>query len=226
MARIKRDPDAPPVDEAILAAAQRLFREKGFQATSMKEIATRADLTAAAIYYHYANKQDILYQSLLGAVTSLVRACEPALINLPDDAVRALDSFVRCHILHQFSNIGDVATTYSAVVYGSRERTNLLKLEQQRELSQLERSHFGNLRDILEAGRNAGVFHFVDSTVIAFSIIGACEHIVHWARQGRRLTIEQIADAHADIALRIAGYCQSSQEFVGEPAESSKLTKN
>ena len=45
----------------ILAVALRLFAERGYDATSLQDIADEMDLTKAAVYYHYPAKTDLLH---------------------------------------------------------------------------------------------------------------------------------------------------------------------
>ena len=60
----KPAPDQPPeagsTRERILDVALDLFIEKGFDGTSLREIAEKLGFTKAALYYHYASKDDIL----------------------------------------------------------------------------------------------------------------------------------------------------------------------
>lgn len=46
--------------ETIRAVALELFSAKGFEQTSLREIAERVGLTKASLYYHYSSKQDLL----------------------------------------------------------------------------------------------------------------------------------------------------------------------
>lgn len=46
---------------AILAAALELFRQQGFAATTMREVAERASVAVGAAYYHFRTKDEILY---------------------------------------------------------------------------------------------------------------------------------------------------------------------
>jgi AcrR family transcriptional regulator len=48
--------------ERILDVALELFNERGYDKTSLREIAERLDVTKAALYYHFASKQDILLE--------------------------------------------------------------------------------------------------------------------------------------------------------------------
>ena len=56
----KVEPEAASTRERILDVALDLFTEKGFDGTSLREIAERLGVTKAALYYHFASKDDIL----------------------------------------------------------------------------------------------------------------------------------------------------------------------
>jgi len=67
------EPHTPPRDTRaeILDVAAELFTEKGYDATSLREIAERLGITKAALYYHFPSKDDIL-RALLKPMTTLV----------------------------------------------------------------------------------------------------------------------------------------------------------
>lgn len=50
--------------EKILEAAKRVIMRKGIEGTSVREIAKEAELTTGAIYHHFKNKEEILYEVL------------------------------------------------------------------------------------------------------------------------------------------------------------------
>jgi AcrR family transcriptional regulator len=67
--------DAPRTRERILDAALLLFAEKGYDATSMREISEQLGITKAALYYHFDSKADIVRAMLAdteGRVSGLV----------------------------------------------------------------------------------------------------------------------------------------------------------
>jgi AcrR family transcriptional regulator len=67
--------DAPPTRERILDAALTLFADKGYEATSMREISEQLGITKAALYYHFDSKADIVRAMLADTerrVTELV----------------------------------------------------------------------------------------------------------------------------------------------------------
>ena len=72
----RKRPEAPAVDDRrahILAAAQRVFEEKGLDGANMRAIAREAGYTPGALYFHYASQEEI-YADLLS--TSLARLHE------------------------------------------------------------------------------------------------------------------------------------------------------
>jgi AcrR family transcriptional regulator len=50
--------------QRLLAEAQRLFRERGYAATSLEQIAEAAEVTKGAIYGHFASKEDLLITAI------------------------------------------------------------------------------------------------------------------------------------------------------------------
>ena len=55
--------------QRLLAEAQRLFRERGYAATSLEQIAEAAEGTKGAIYGHFASKEDLMLSALEAAPT-------------------------------------------------------------------------------------------------------------------------------------------------------------
>jgi len=72
--RIARSDNRLPL---ILDEAARLFREKGYAATSMRDIAAAVDMLPGSLYYHFAAKEDLLvavYEEGVRLITEKVRA--------------------------------------------------------------------------------------------------------------------------------------------------------
>ena len=51
--------------QAILDAAERLFAENGYAATSLRQIISKAGVNLAAVHYHFGSKQELLDQVIL-----------------------------------------------------------------------------------------------------------------------------------------------------------------
>jgi len=71
----------------ILDEAARLFREKGYAATSMRDIASAVDMLPGSLYYHFAAKEDLLvavYEEGVRLITEKVRAAIARRTRAPD----------------------------------------------------------------------------------------------------------------------------------------------
>jgi AcrR family transcriptional regulator len=67
VARLTRAESKERTRQRLLAEAQRLFRERGYAATSLEQIAEAAEVTKGAIYGHFASKEDLMLSALEAA---------------------------------------------------------------------------------------------------------------------------------------------------------------
>ena len=74
VARVTRAESKERTRQRLLAEAQRLFRERGYAATSLEQIAEAAEVTKGAIYGHFASKEDLLF---LVHKTAMERGLKP-----------------------------------------------------------------------------------------------------------------------------------------------------
>lgn len=103
------DPDAQPQRRraprlasgaSIQEAATQLFLEKGYQATSMDEIAARAGVSKQTIYTHFTNKEELFTQLVLGnaaRVDAFVSEL-PTIVDAADDLRDGLTELARRYL--------------------------------------------------------------------------------------------------------------------------------
>jgi AcrR family transcriptional regulator len=97
--------------EKITASALTLFATQGFDATSLKDITTLADVNVAAIHYHFGNKDDLI-RAVLESVAQPINALRTqALEKLSGDGTltleRIVDALVAPPIMHSLQTTGD-----------------------------------------------------------------------------------------------------------------------
>ena len=84
--------------EAVLAAAVRLFNQRGYEATSMGDLAEALRITKSSIYHHVTSKQDLLRMAVNHALDGLEAAA--AEVRAPDrPAIDRLELLVRRSVL-------------------------------------------------------------------------------------------------------------------------------
>ncbi|MFC7545934.1 TetR family transcriptional regulator [Plantactinospora sp. GCM10030261] len=89
--------------QRILAVAAALFAERGYRATSMQEIADRIGITKAALYYHFAAKQDVLHELTGPVLDELEQTLNEAEAAGDAEAVRwrAIEAFLDVFLRHR-----------------------------------------------------------------------------------------------------------------------------
>jgi AcrR family transcriptional regulator len=70
VARVTRETSKARTRQRLLDEAQRLFRERGYAATSLEQIADAADVTKGAIYGHFASKEELLLSAIEATPTA------------------------------------------------------------------------------------------------------------------------------------------------------------
>jgi AcrR family transcriptional regulator len=203
MARVRRDPNDLPIPEKILQAATSLFSRMGYDNTPMSLIAEEAGITPGALYYHFANKQDIIFRTLERAALELGSVCISAAA-AATDPLGKLRAFVEADVRYQLTSLDTIAPVYTGLVYGARRRDDLLTKDQLARLRDLELRHLDALRAILEEGIRRKAFAKKPVTLTAFAIIGMCEHVVNWHKPTGALSPVQIARFFADQAQIVA----------------------
>lgn len=89
--------ESPTTREAILAGAASAFSERGFAATSMREIVRRSDASLGSIYYHFASKEEILRDLIRDNFARVLARLDERLTGVVDPR-RRLEVFVDNHL--------------------------------------------------------------------------------------------------------------------------------
>src|ERR1700691_3788161 len=81
----------------LLAAAERLFAERGFLAVRLEDIGAAAGVSGPAIYRHFPNKESLLVELLVGISTRLLAGAREVR-SRESDAAAALDGLIDFHL--------------------------------------------------------------------------------------------------------------------------------
>lgn len=198
--------------ELIVAAAAALFRERGFAATSMQEIADAVGLTRPALYYHFRNKEEIL-ESLVEEIT-LKSIRKTLLLNAEPSADPA-------------QTLRTVVTAYALWILRHPQHFAVLSRDEQDLPQQARELQRRGRRELLETfsrvirtGVDTGRFRVVNPTVTTLSIFGMCNWTVQWFKPEGQLSEEQVANEIADLAVAMVQRPASAQEIDGADARS------
>ena len=169
----------------ILSASAKLFRRRGYLATTMEDISSATKLNKAAIYYYFKNKATILFEIGLTSMEFLLDMAEP--VEAGDlKPQEKLATLVRKHLEWALTNIGTAGL-------GQLEIRNLTP--KSRRLYIAERDKYEAVfRRIIKDGAKQGVFRDIDPKLASLFILGFLNSMVIWYKQSGGLSTDQIAD--------------------------------
>ena len=158
-------PTKPTTRERVLRAAVRVFTERGFDATSMREIAARAGVTKPVIYYYFQSKQE-LYATLLRHVleeTDKVFAAEAARRGTAANRIRGL---IATHV-----RLCREEPELARFVYQVFSYPGALPLGF--DYQSLGHRILGRMEDLIREGQRRGEFRRVDPSCAVMMMHGA-----------------------------------------------------
>ena len=184
--------------DKILAAALDLFVSRGFEGTTVDEIAEAVGLTKGAIYFHFATKDDVLL--------ALLDQVERNFVDPMDRRVRragpsARDKFVA--FAHQQSELG-VGRTKLAIL-AIKTSSDLAGGDEQLgpRIRHIYRRLYDIVEDIVELGKARGEFRTDVSTrqIASFVIATHDGTFLEWQRRGLELKPAEIIHAFRSLVL-------------------------
>lgn len=159
----------------LLDAAARLFREKGYAGTTMRDIAAAAGMLAGSIYYHFPNKDALL----IAVYTEGVRRITAAVALAVDEAEGAwprLEAACVAHLEHLLAR-----SDYASVVIRVHPQEFSPRTAQKlRALRDGYEDWFRRLCGALPLPREA------DADELRLLLLGALNSAAAWYRAGRR----------------------------------------
>jgi AcrR family transcriptional regulator len=184
-------PNNERVAEIYRTAAQVILR-KGYDATSVNDIANALGMTKAGLYHYINGKKELLFDIMNFGLGELAEEVATPAKAIRDPAAR-LRFIVGAHA--RLVTRGQGAITILV------DEVTALTPAQQRKITQSKRAYFDFLRGTLDELKAAGKMQDVDTTAAAFSLLGMINWLSRWFQQGGALTEEQAAEQIVRIAL-------------------------
>lgn len=192
--------ERPGRREELRQAALRLFAERSYAAVSIRDIAQAVGIVQGGVYNHFASKQELLADLMVGHMETLLAALNDAMAGVKGPANR-LEAFARFHVRYHLDHPDDVFIAYMEL--RSLEPDNLAVVTALRD--RYERA----LRAILEEGKETGAFSILDSAVQTRALTSMLTGVTVWYHEGGRLGREAVIECYVQTALQAAG-CQKN----------------
>ena len=176
----------------LLTAAAHLFRRRGFDATTTRDIAAAVGMHAGSPFYHFESKSALLFAVMEeGMRTALARqahALAPA-----GDAADALRRLIRSHFdtLHGPGNDFIPVMLYESRALSARQRAALVHLQ---------RDYEAAWDPVLEALAAGGRLR-TDPDLARLLILGALNWSVQWFDANKRASLDELTEAAMALFL-------------------------
>jgi len=157
--------------DEIFKAIAKLFKEKGFYNTSIKDISEKVGLKGGSLYYHIKSKEDALFHVCEDAINRLLAELE-RIVKTDDDPKVKLRKIVENHIDYFVNNF------YETSVF--LIETKALGDDYQKKYTDKRDRFERHVRNVLKQGMEKGVFRKGDIKLMTFAILGMLNWMVIW----------------------------------------------
>jgi AcrR family transcriptional regulator len=195
------EPDLPEVAARpgnagrLLSAALSLFARRGFAGTSIRDIAAEAGLTSAALYSHFASKEQVLVELLRAGHEEHHARLRRALLETGDDPEAQLRAVVSAHV--RFHAEHPVLATVC------NEELHALPAPLVDPVLAIRSQSEHLLQDVVERGVARGRFDPPHVWMTTAAIGGMGIRVATWFRQDRGIDVDDVASTYAELAVRM-----------------------
>ena len=162
-----------------------MFREKGFPATSMRDLAEGVGLEAASLYNHIQSKSEILQEIIFQTAND----CNVHLNSLVDNAItnnKKVESLIRFHVKMMINRFDDYCVMINEWIH--LPEPYLTTFITQR------RNYVQRMEAIIEEGVRDKEMKPVMPYVAMLTILSSVRGLEFWHRSGKKVTPEEIED--------------------------------
>lgn len=180
--------------QALVTIAAELFAERGFKATTVRDIGEAAGVLSGSLYYHFDSKETIADEILSGYLDGIVQTYERIISENEDPRVA-----LRELVLAAFRSLGPHR---AAITILQNERSYLGELPRFAYLTKAENDIRRLWVKVLEAGMTDGSFRDDLDPKLTYQFLrDAIWVAVRWFTPSGRLSVEQLADQYLKLVM-------------------------
>lgn len=194
----------------ILDKAETLFWQKGYQSTSMTDIARACGCRPGNIYNYFKSKEDILYGVIRDITSQMIAQIKPLGEDTTTCPVDLLKRLIKTH----FSFLVNMK---KSIVLITDTGLKDLTPEHRQDIISLRKVYDETLLSILRRGRESGHFVEMDDRVLSYLIPSLIIRSNIWYSPKGRLTADEIGDLMFNLVYR--GLAPRSPAAVPDPCK-------
>jgi TetR/AcrR family transcriptional regulator, cholesterol catabolism regulator len=177
--------------EEIIRVAAKLFREKGYSAVTMRDLATTMGIKAASLYNHISSKQEIL-QIIVIALAEEFTSEMKSIQSSNASCIDKLNKIIQLHVKLSSQNSYGMACL----------NNDWMHLEDQLEHYKLLRTAYeDDFRKILEDGISSGEIINVKPEIMMFSILTTLRSLYVWIPKKEDINLQELSKTLSKILI-------------------------
>jgi AcrR family transcriptional regulator len=176
----------------VYRVAAEIMCHKGYEATSMNDIAEAAGLTKAGIYHYIRGKEDLLFGIMTYAMDN-VEQCIIVPATEVTDAEERLRTVLERHTRSVVEGVGAITIVL--------EEMTALTPAHRRVITSRKRAYFEFIRRTLQQLAEEGKLRNVNPTTAAFSLLGMILWISRWYRRDGKISPQEALNDYLEIAM-------------------------
>ncbi|AHY47888.1 Transcriptional regulator [Rubrobacter radiotolerans] len=185
--------DRATTAEKLKDEAVRLFWEKGYAATTTREIAESLGVQRASLYYHIKSKEDLLYFICVESLNNIHTAVSKAISALTDPLDR-VEAMIEAHVVSMLADREKHATMLTEL----RSLSDLRRAE----IVQLRDEYESLVRSVLEEAQDAGVlWKGASAKELELALLNLLNWTIFWYRPNGELSPEDLAGLFKEVYL-------------------------
>lgn len=183
-----------PIDRKteIINCAAKLFKEKGYSAITMRDIAQVLDIKAASLYNHIKSKQEILVLIIIEIAEEFTNKMEE-IVNSEITSIQKLEKVIQLHINITIRNPEALACLNNDWMHlTDKELSYFIKMREEYE---------ENFRNIIKSGIESKEIKNLNSEIIIFSMLSTLRTLYLWYGKKKGFTEASLNKDMAEVLL-------------------------
>lgn len=177
--------------EEIVRVAAKLFKDKGYSAVTMRDLATAMGIKAASLYNHIDSKQTILQEIIIAIAEDFTNGMH-RIIKTKATSIKQLEQIIDLHVKIAIENANGLAALNTDWMHLENKLEYYLKLRQDYEK---------NYRAIIEAGISNNEIKDVSSDILMFSMLSTLRSLYLWVPKKDDIKPEELSKVLCQILI-------------------------
>lgn len=183
--------------DLIYEQAAQLFKEKGYKAASMRELAQRVGLKVSSLYSHIGSKEELL-QKICFDNAALFTEGMSAIEKTDKTVTEKIEAIIALHVDIAVQNPSSVTVFSNEWKHLSTDLSQPLNLHR---FLDMRKDYEQRFRTIIQQGIDSGTLKNIDSEVALFTIITSVRWLHYWYKPSRRLDAKQLIHQISSVLL-------------------------